>query len=157
MEQSVIIERLSAHRDLVPLIASWFQAEWPDWYGTSGKGCVRDDVLKYASGGETIPFGVVAFHGGVPCGFGALKNDAVPPKSDRGPWVGAGYVLPELRGQGIGALVLRALTREARRLGFVHVYCGTSTATSLLIREGWQELEVVPHEGAQVVVFQSPA
>jgi GNAT superfamily N-acetyltransferase len=157
MARSVIVERLSGHRDLVPLIASWFQAEWPDWYGTSGKGSAHDDVLKYASAGGAIPFGVVAFRDGVPCGFGALKNDAIPPGSDRGPWVGAGYVLPELRGQGIGALVLRALTGEARRLGFLHVYCGTSTSTSLLRREGWRELEVVPHEGAQVVVFQSPA
>ena len=157
MTQRVIIERLSEHRDLVPLVASWLQAEWPDWYGTSGKGSAHEDVLEYAGAGKTIPFGVVAFRDGVPCGFGALKNDAIPPGSDRGPWVGAGYVLPELRGQGIGALVLRALTGEARRLGFLHVYCGTSTSTSLLRREGWRELEVVPHEGAQVVVFQSPA
>ena len=54
MARSVIVERLSGHRELVPLIASWFQAEWPDWYGTSGKGSAHDDVLKYASAGGAI-------------------------------------------------------------------------------------------------------
>lgn len=156
MTHTAIIERLSEHRDLVPLISSWFLMEWPNWYGTSGKGNAQNDLLRYANAGDTIPLGVVAFYDGTPCGFGALKNDAIPARSERGPWVGAGYVVPELRGQGIGALVLRALVGEARRIGFAHVYCGTSTSASLLVREGWRRLEVVPHEGQQVEVFESP-
>ena len=157
MAPSVIIERLSQHRELVPLIASWFLAEWPDWYGPSGRGDAQGDLVRYSNADSTIPFGVVAFYDGAPCGFCALKSDAIPEYSSRGPWAGAAYVVPELRGRGIGALMLRALVDEAMRMGFAHVYCGTSTSTSLLVREGWHKLEVIAHEGQQVVVFQSPA
>lgn len=33
------------------------------------------------------------------------------------------------------------------------VYCGTATATSLLRRSGWSELEFVRHEGEDLVIF----
>jgi GNAT superfamily N-acetyltransferase len=156
-KQNITIQRLSQHPDLESLITSWLREEWPDWYGPSGKGSAQDDVRMYSRAGNTIPLGLVASHGDVPCGFGALKNEGIPRESGRGPWVGAGYVQPELRGRGIGALLLRALVREARLIGFAHVYCGTSTSMSLLAREGWEELEVVQHEEARIVVFRSPA
>jgi GNAT superfamily N-acetyltransferase len=155
--QNVIIQGLSGHPGLVPLVVSWFEAEWPGWYGAAGEGDAQRDVLRYSSAKGSIPLGLVAFCDGTPCGFGALKNDPIPAGSLLGPWVGAGYVRPDLRGRGIGTLVLRALTREARRLGFPHVYCGTSSAISLLAREGWEQLEVVRHQGVQIAVFRSPA
>ena len=157
MHQNVMIQRLSGHSGLVPLIVSWLETEWPGWYGAAGEGNARHDVLMYSSAGDSIPLGLVAFCDDTPCGFGALKNDPIPADSRLGPWVGAGYVKPDLRGRGIGSLLLRALVQEARRLGFPHVYCGTSSAMTLLAREGWDLLEVVPHQGAQVAVFRSPA
>ena len=157
MKQELSIRRLSGHRELLPFVASWFREEWPGWYGASGTGNAQDDLLAYASAKDAIPFGLVAFHRDIPCGFGALKKEAIPADSPLGPWVGAGYVRPEFRRRGIGTLVLRALTQEARRIGFEHVYCGTSTSVSLLARERWEVLEVVRHAGARVTVFKSPA
>ena len=42
----------------------------------------------------------------------------------------------------------------ARNLGFPTVYSGTSTANSLLIREGWQLIEVVQYDGEAVSIYE---
>lgn len=154
MPSTVSIARLSQHLELVPLVASWLRSEWPFWYGQSGDGNADSDALAYARPEASVPLGIVAFNAGIPVGFGALKNEGVPPGSERRPWVGAGYVVPELRSQGIGAAILQALLREAKAMGYTTLYCGTSTASSLLEREGWHRLEVVPHGEVQVVVFE---
>ena len=154
---SVTVARLSRHRELVPLVASWLRSEWPAWYGPSGRGDAEQDALQYAQSTSELPLGLVAFLDGVPVGFGALKNDGVPADSARGPWAGAGYVRPEARRRGIGANLLQALVSEAKAMGYSRIYCGTRTAGSLLVRQGWHKLEVVAHGGEQVDVFQSAA
>ena len=154
---SVTVARLSRHPELVPLVASWLRAQWPAWYGPAGNGDAEQDALRYAQAGTALPLGLVVFVDAVPVGFGALKNDGVPPDSVRGPWAGAGYVRPESRRQGIGALLLLSLVQEAMAMGYSRVFCGTRTASSLLVRQGWQKLDVVAHGGEQVDVFQSAA
>jgi hypothetical protein len=42
----------------------------------------------------------------------------------------------------------------ARDLGFTTVYSGTSTANSLLIREGWRFMEVVQYNGEAVSIYE---
>jgi len=46
---------------------------------------------------------------------------------------------------------------KARALGHSHVYCGTATAVTLLLREGWSEIEHVEHEGQALFVFRKAA
>ena len=150
-----MIQRLSLHRHHLPLIADWFRSEWPAWYGPGGAGDADADLMRYAQAGPAIPLGLVALAGGQPCGFGALKDDGIPSGSALGPWAGAGYVPPARRGQGIGALLLRGLVREAASLGFEHVYCATRTAQTLLLREGWQAIETVQQGDERLTVFRS--
>ena len=151
------IERLSLHLGLMPVVASWLRSEWPAWYGPEGAGDADADLLRYAQAGAGIPLGMVALRDGQPCGFGALKADGMPPGTLLGPWAGAGYVPPALRGQGLGALLLRALVREAAVLGFERVHCATRSANTLLLREGWQALERVQHGDETLTVFRSAA
>jgi hypothetical protein len=53
--------------------------------------------------------------------------------------------------------LLSGLLHEARRLGFGTVYCATSTAASLLERQGWRLLATALHDGKPVRVFSSAA
>ena len=155
LSAGVSVERLSLHREHMPLIADWFRSEWPLWYGPGGAGDADADLARYAQAGPAVPVGLVALRGGQPCGFGALKEQGVPPSSPLRPWAGAGYVPPALRGQGLGAWLLRALVREAAGLGFEHVYCATRSAQSLLLREGWQAIETVLQGDERLTVFRS--
>ena len=100
---------------------------------------------------------MVVFEGQVPIGAGALKAQSIPSHSHLSPWAAAGYVLPPHRGRGVGAVLLQGLVAKAQALGYIHVYCGTSTAENLLTRSGWLPLETTSLEGKLLTVFRSAA
>lgn len=157
MSFPVAVEPLAKHRHLLPLVAQWFIAEWPDWYGPSGPADVFKDLNTFAASEQTLPIGLLVFELGVPIGAGALKAESIPTHTHFSPWAGAGFVLPGHRGRGIGSVLLRALVAKARELGHERVYCGTSTSESLLVRAGWSVVEVTQLEGKDLTIFSSAA
>jgi GNAT superfamily N-acetyltransferase len=150
---AVQVELLALHHDLLPTLARWFREEWPAWYGPGGPGDPEADLLAFATGND-LPIGVVALRDGKPCGVAALKAWSIPSHRHLRPWAAAGYVVPALRGQGIGALLLTALADQARALGYDRIYCSTGTAVSLLQRLGWSQRETVDHDGQTLVIFE---
>ncbi len=157
MSPTLIVEPLAQHRHLLPLLAEWFVSEWLGWYGPGGEGNVTQDLQEFAASEATLPVGFVGLLSGKPVGAGALKTESIPSHKHLAPWAAAGYVLPNQRGQGIGAALLRSMLVHARSLGHVHVYCGTSTAESLLLRSGWVAIEVTQHAGKPLTIFRSAA
>ena len=149
----VTIAPLAQHRDLVPLVASWFVEEWPEWYGPGGRGDALADVSSFAVSDSRCPIGFIAFEQHVPVGVMALKAESLPTHRHLSPWAAAGLVLPSHRGRGIGAQLLDALVRKAGTLGYPSLYCGTATAVSLLRRSGWSEMETIQHDGQPLVIF----
>jgi len=147
------VERLSLHPETLSTLAEWFISEWPDWYGPKGKGDAEADLRAFANHGS-LPVGVVAFRNGLLCGAAALKAHSIPSHAHLAPWAAAGFVVPALRGQGIGAALLLALEDEARALGYSRIYCGTGGAASLLRRSGWSFIESVELEGKTVGVYE---
>jgi GNAT superfamily N-acetyltransferase len=146
---------LSKARHLIPVVSDWLLTEWPDWYGTGRAGNLAADLEAFASSEYSLPIGLVALEHGIPVGFCALKADSIASHNHLHPWVGAGYVLPERRGQGIGAFLLQAIHDHANNLGYAHVYCGTSTSVSLLLRSGWNAIEEISHAGNPMTIFRS--
>ncbi|WP_396269124.1 GNAT family N-acetyltransferase [Ideonella sp.] len=128
---------LAHHPEAFAELAQGFEAQWPDWYGASGRGDALADLHTFART-SGLPLGVVVLDGPVVCGVAALKAQSIDAFAHWGPWAAAGYVSPEKRGQGLGAILLRGLVQEAARQGHEAVYCGTATATRLLEREGWR-------------------
>jgi GNAT superfamily N-acetyltransferase len=134
-------EPLTRHRELIPVVAHWFTCEWPTWYGPDGPGNATEDLEAFAASEEDLPVGYLVFEAGIPVGIGALKSTSITSHLHLSPWAAAGFVLPSRRGKGVGLFLLRELVVKARQLGYAHVYCGTSTAQSLLIRAGWAAIE----------------
>ena len=147
------IEPLALHPEVLPLLQEWFESEWPDYYGSAGRGSAQKDLQAYANLAG-LPFGVVAFREGLVCGVAALKADSIATHAHLSPWAAAGLVCRELRGQGIGEQLVRALEGHAKAMGFSRVYCGTNTADSLLRRAGWRLLEHVEHDGEVLGVYE---
>jgi len=154
---AVVVEPLARHRTLLPLVARWFTSEWPCWYGPGGRGDITRDLEAFAASEQKLPVGLVVFEHGVPTGAAALKAESVPTHTHLSPWAGAGFVLPEFRGRGIGSALLAELVAKAHALGYRHVYCGTSTSESLLVRAGWSVVELTQHEGKTLTIFSSAA
>jgi len=157
MAPSVRVAPLREHREFCPLVVQWFRGEWPEWYGPGGSGSAEADVNAFAASDINLPVGLLAFDREVPVGVGALKTESIPSHKHLTPWAAAGFVLPKRRGQGIGAALLQGLVTQGRKLGFPHVYCGTSTSKSLLVRSGWEQLEVIVHSGKPLAIFRSAA
>ena len=111
------------------------------------------DLQAFANQGS-LPVGVVALRDGTVCGVAALKTESIASHRHLSPWAAAGFVRRSERGRGIGALLLSRLEQEARKLGYPCVYCGTSTAESLLIRGGWQVIERITHEGQALGIYR---
>jgi GNAT superfamily N-acetyltransferase len=152
MQTHLTIERLSQHLTSLPLLAQWFEAEWPAWYGSGDSGDAERDLQVFAAE-LGLPTGFIALHDGVPCGVAALKAHSIASHVHCSPWAAAGYVLPALRGQGIGQRLLSALVTEASVHGFERIYCASATAESLLLRAQWQLLERVQHDGQSLGIY----
>ena len=152
MSNRITVERLSLHIGTLPILAEWFRSEWPAWYGPGGTGNVDEDLHAFSTL-DGLPIGVIALLNGAPCGVAALKEHSIPSHAHLTPWAAAGFVIPSLRGPGIGARLLSALESEAKALGFPNIYCGTATAASLLLRAQWNHIESVLHDGKQLNIY----
>ena len=144
---------LADHPEALLVLERLFQTEWPDYYGAQGPGDARQDLLAYSNRSH-LPVGLVAFIGSEPCGVVALKSESITTHRHLTPWIGGGMVAPQYRRHGIGAQLASALEGVARNLGFKVIYSGTSTANSLLVREGWQFIELVQYSGEQVSIYE---
>lgn len=153
MTTALRIEPLASHREVLPVLREWFESEWPTYYGAGGRGDARQDLDAYANQ-RGLPFGLVAFRDGSVCGVAVLKADSISTHAHLSPWAAGGLVRRDLRGQGIGEQLVLALEREARVMGFSRIYCGTSTAESLLQRAGWRLLERINHEGEVLGIYE---
>jgi GNAT superfamily N-acetyltransferase len=138
---------------VLPALLAWFRAEWPAYYGAGGRGRAWRDLQAYANA-DRLPFGVVALRAGVVCGIAALKADSIATHAHLSPWAAAGLVRRDLRGQGIGGQLLRALEERAKVMGFPRIYCGTGTARALLVRSRWTLREQLMHDGEMLGIYE---
>ena len=130
---------LGDHKSAIPLIARWFETEWPSWYGTEGPGDAVEDLLCWCDE-ATVPVArVVLDENKSIIGIAALKQTGLGEEYGFGPFLSAMYVCPDARRLGAGMLLAEAITDVARRHKFPNLYATTDGAHKLLIRLGWSE------------------
>lgn len=152
MHTELSIELLAHHPEALDELRSWFETEWPRWYGPGGEGSAANDLQACSQAGS-LPVGVVALQAGRVCGVAALKKDSIAGYEHLTPWAATGLVHPAMRGHGIGRLLLAELEQQARELGFANIYCGTGTSHSLMQRSGWQLMENIVQEGEALGIY----
>lgn len=153
LPSDITIVPLADHVSCLATIQHWFETEWPGYYGPGGRGDAAQDLRCYANR-DGLPFALLALHDDAPCGIAALKTEPFAACPDLSPWLGAAYVRPAMRRNGIGARLVRALEARAWALGCPRIYCATATAATLLARCGWSWRARVPHEGGHIDVYE---
>lgn len=121
----IVVEPLSRHPRHLGFVAALvyreFWAEVPDG--------MTEAELADAFGGRAAPGRVlaslIALDGDVPLGCVHLIDNDDESLTDLYPWMAAMVVVPQRRGQGIGSMLVRALMREAKSMGFEQLWFGT--------------------------------
>ena len=152
MKNHIVIKPLIEHQEAIPALVNWFVTQWPEYYGVDGKRNAQKDIENYANN-DTLPLGLVAYKGNQLCGFMALKTESFASLTYSEPWVGAGFVLPEMRAQGIGTRLLSAIENKAASMGYSQLYSGTAKSHGLLQRAGWTRENEVFQDGKKVTIY----
>ncbi len=119
------IDTLSRHPQHLDFVANLVWREfWADV-----KGGMTEAELAGAFGGRAAPGRVlaslIALENDLPLGCVHLIDNDDASLPELYPWMAAMVVVPERRGQGIGSMLVRALAREAKVLGFERLWFGT--------------------------------
>lgn len=105
-------------------LATLIHEEW--WSDKSGHSVSTMTArLAQAKDSGAIPLSLVALRDGRPVGTVNLVENDNDERPDLTPWLAALLVVPDARGLGIGARLVRALLAAAARLGIPTLYLGT--------------------------------
>ncbi len=136
------ITTLADRPDLVFTVARWL---WEGSFRRRGLPMSWSlSALDAHIGAGTIPATLVVLEQGDP--VGALGIVAHMPgetfRAEQSPWITHVYVIPEARGRGLGAKLLRAGERYARAIGHGRVYAQVDRGADWFLAQGWSPLRI---------------
>lgn len=137
---------------VVPTLAEAFAEEWPDYAREVGREAIVERFRECLRR-DALPLTLVALEGPEVVGTVGLRWDSIRSRPALGPWLAAFYVVPRLRGRGVGAHLAREAERAARTLGLAELYAGTSTARTLFERLGWRRHEDLDYAGEPLTIY----
>ena len=150
---NVTFAYLADHPDLISLLATWFHREW----GRRNPELTVDRIGENLEGrlhSDRLPLTLVAFLGTEPVGTASLKIREMEIYPQYLHWLGAVYVVPKNRQQGIGTQIVEHSISEAERLAVRELYLYTRGSESFYAQFGWQPLERPFYHGREVVVMK---
>jgi GNAT superfamily N-acetyltransferase len=150
------IAPLADHAGVIDDLAALYEAEWALYYGDSGPGDARADLLARCNH-DRLPIGLVAVEGTRVLGTAALDRDVT---TGLAPSVVGLLVTPQARGQGVATALIETLERLARQLGYDALFISTSVLHGLLRRRSWKEqgdVEFLNNEQGKVFVLNLTA
>ena len=146
------ISFLADHPDVVPTLAQWFRAQWPDYYADQTLAEIEEDFREDAQY-DSIPLRLVAFLDGELAGTIVLRDQVIDTRPEFHPGLGGLFVLERYRKRGIATELIEAGMNVARAQGYREVYATTGVAGGILRRLGWVAVEVVEHDGEQLTLY----
>lgn len=137
--------------ELIPLLASWFYAEFrrPDLSVERIERRLHEGLNR-----DRLPLVLVSFRDQQPVASASLKIQEMDIRPEYLHWLGSVYVRPEARNQGIGSQLVEYIAGEARRLGVEDLYLYTTYSESLYARLGWITIERVEYHGRSLVIMR---
>ena len=90
---------------------------------------------------------LVAKADGQPVGTCILAESEIEPNHDVSPWLAGLFVVPEYRGKGVGAALVRAIEDQARQRELSRVYLYTTHAVGFYKRLRWKVMDRTNWQG----------
>ncbi len=121
----ISVETLALHPQHLDFVAGLV---WREFWADEQDGMTQAELAD-AFGGRAAPgrvlVSLVALEGDTPLGCVHLIDNDDTSLPELYPWLAAMVVVPDRRGQGIGSMLVQAMAREARALGFERLWFGT--------------------------------
>ncbi len=150
--RDITIVRLIPDSHHVDTVASWTFAEWGHLHPGSTAESYRE-AFRRECGESGVPSVFVAMQGHRPVGTAALLAEDMDSRCELSPWLASVFVLPEWRGRGIAARLVRRVEEEAADSGFERFYLFTPDQQGLYRRLGWQDHEELSYRGENVTIM----
>lgn len=146
------IAHLADHPAIIPTLAHWFRAQWPNYYAQRSQAEIEQDFQAEARRAG-LPLRLIAFQDGVLAGTIVLRQHALATLAAFQPGLGGLLVAEAFRGRGIGARLIQSGMDAARTQGYRRIYTATAVAGSILTRLGWELVQIRSHDGEQLGVY----
>ncbi len=150
--RDITIVRLNTDSDHVATVASWTYAEWghlnPAYTAETWR-----EAFRRECGDGGVPSVFVAMQGDRPVGTAALMAEDMDSRRELTPWLASVFVLPEWRGRGIAARLIRRVEEEAVACGVDQFYLFTPDQQGLYRRLGWSDHEELSYRGENVTIM----
>lgn len=134
------IEPLGNYPELVSLCARWNFEEWGQAAGRTLEDTVEGFGPFLDPAGQQRAF--IGFAHDLPAGLVLLIDNDLESHPHLKPWLASLFVIPEMRGKGVGKALIRAVEIAARDQGHAALYLYTSKV-GYYRRLGWQEFEAL--------------
>ena len=153
MKMPLRIELLADHMDWVPILTKAFFAQWSHIApGSSIE--VWEAKLRMQCNRNGLDTTFVGILDGEPVASARLKKHDMVGREELSPWLAGVWVRPDLRGQGLGAQLVKAVEDEGRRSGFPHLYLWTPDRDKFYGRCGWSILDRPIYQSLQVTIME---
>ncbi|MCA9932977.1 MAG: GNAT family N-acetyltransferase [Ardenticatenaceae bacterium] len=138
--------------EVIPTLAYWFRAQWPDYYAGRTLADIAQDFHLEANR-HRLPVRLVAFTDGELAGTITLREQAVNALPEYHPGLGGLFVAEQHRSRSIGTELVSAGMKVAQEQGYERVYATTIAARGILERLGWQFIREVWHNSEQLMLY----
>ena len=150
---TIYIDYLADHTDVITTLAEWFQFEWPEYYATRSLADIVHDF--YAEVNRSyIPVRLVAFLGGELVGTIVLREKILEEHPEYQPGLGGLLVAKPHRKCGIGTELVLAGMSLAQEIGYTEIYTITNVAGGILERLHWDKIGSFSNHGEQVALYR---
>ena len=148
-----LIEPLTNHPQLIPLLAEWHHQEWqhlnPESYDLQS----RIKEYQEAASSSGLPSMLVAHNNGQALGSVRLIKNDLDTHPELSPWLASLYVHPDYRRRGIATRLITELEDFTLQLGFQRLYLFTEDRQQMYQKLGWEQQFVEDYHQQPVTVM----
>lgn len=148
------IDFLDQHREHVATLAEWHHRQWGHLYDEWTLQVAQAELADHASH-RCLPTTLVLVDGDRALGSVSLVLEDAPEFCDEGsPWLANLYVLPEARGRGLGARLVKAAVDLAAGQQLAQLFLFTPDHASFYERLGWRLIARTSLKGTPVDLME---
>lgn len=137
----------------VDQLADWHHAQWSSLYTDWTHEVARADLLDHVKR-KTLPTTLVLLEDENLLGSASLlEEDAAELAAIGNAWLASVYVIPDKRGQGFGAMLVKAVMQHARDISLQEIFLFTPEHKDFYGQLGWKAFHQASLNGQTVDVM----